>query len=578
MRRSVRVEPLQDNPPPALFAAAQGYIRRAPAFHDSARFPRIFLKRLPVPDSLTSVLTSYYDEVPYDSHPFPQTAVEHLEATAFLFGLETPAPARARVLELGCAAGNNLIPFAERHPGARALGLDLSSVQIAQGVQAIERLGLPNVEVKTFDIAEVDASLGQFDYIVCHGVYSWVPGPVQDAILRVCSENLAPNGVAYVSYNVYPGWKAREIVRDAMILRGGPRDTPEEKLSYARGMIEFLAQSARPDSVLKKTLDETAPIVRDGATSYLLHEFLEPCNAPCYFKEFVARAESHGLAYLAEAEPSTMFVQNYGTQVRDPLLRECGGSQVLMEQYLDFLVNRTFRQTLLVKQGQARHIRYRLDATRIRGLLFAGVFHGDDGAPLTLDTREQSCTAIRNVKVTLRQPVHKAVAHALDSHYPLALSAEALVACVLPLLNQPREAVEPAVMAMLEEMLILGALRIRRTPVPSVAQVPARPQAAASVRNAPGLAPGQAPSVAVCNGWHETVALSLLERALLPLLDGTRSHEALVEHLEAEVRADRLRFVRNDERMTDPEALSAFAREQVALALRDLRRKALLAG
>ncbi|MRU32353.1 hypothetical protein FGX02_01180, partial [Xylella fastidiosa subsp. multiplex] len=88
-----------------------------------------------------------------------------------------------------------------------------------------------------------------------------------DAILRVCSENLAPNGVAYVSYNVYPGWKAREIVRDAMILRGGPRDTLEEKLSYARGMIEFLAQSARPDSVLKKTLDETAPIVRDGATS-----------------------------------------------------------------------------------------------------------------------------------------------------------------------------------------------------------------------------------------------------------------------------------------------------------------------
>ena len=148
------------------------------------------------------------------------------------------------MLELGCAAGNNLIPFAERHPGARALGLDLSSVQIAQGVSAIERLGLSNVEVKTFDISEVDASLGQFDYIVCHGVYSWVPGPVQDAILRVCSENLAPNGVAYVSYNVYPGWKAREIVRDAMILRGGPRDTPEEKLSYARGMIEFLAQSA----------------------------------------------------------------------------------------------------------------------------------------------------------------------------------------------------------------------------------------------------------------------------------------------------------------------------------------------
>ncbi|MRT32718.1 hypothetical protein FGX01_02300, partial [Xylella fastidiosa subsp. multiplex] len=74
--------------------------------------------------------------------------------------------------------------------------------------------------------------------------------------------------------------------------------------------------------------------------------------------------------------------------------------------YLDFLVNRTFRQTLLVKQEQACNIRYRLEATRIRGLLFAGVFHGENGAPLTLDTREQNCTAIRNGTVTLRQPVH----------------------------------------------------------------------------------------------------------------------------------------------------------------------------
>jgi len=534
-------------------------------------------KRDTVSDSLTSVLTSYYDEVPYDSHPFPQTAMEHLEATAFLFGLETPSPSKARVLELGCAAGNNLIPFAARHPQASALGIDLSPVQIAQGVEAIAQLDLPNVEVRAFDLAEVDESFGQFDYIVCHGVYSWVPGPVQDAILRVCSQNLAPDGVAYVSYNVYPGWKAREIVRDAMILRGGPRDTPGEKLSYARGMLEFLSQSARPDSVLKKTLDETMPIVRDGAMSYLLHEFLEPCNAPCYFKEFVSRAETHGLAYLADAEPSTMFVQNYGAQVREPLLRECGGSQVVMEQYLDFLVNRTFRQTLLVKQDNARSIRYRLDPARLRALSFAGVFLPDGGGPLTLDAREQPCTAIRNVKVTFRAPVHKAVAQVLDAHYPAALAPDELVALVQTLLGQPREAIEPLVMAMLEEMLILGALRIRRTPVQAATQVSPFPQAAPSVRNAPGLAPGaNGTSAVVCNQWHEAVGLSLLERALLPLLDGTRSHEALAEHLVGEVRADRLRFVRDEAMLTDPAALDTLAREQVALALRDLRRKALL--
>ncbi|RYE55420.1 MAG: methyltransferase domain-containing protein, partial [Hyphomicrobiales bacterium] len=373
-------------------------------------------------EALTATLTSYYNRVPYDSHPFAQTAVEHLEALSFLFGLDAPPPATARVLELGCAAGGNLIPLAARYPAATALGVDLSPVQIAQGMEAIAHAGLKNVELRAFNIAEIDASFGQFDYIVCHGVYSWVPADVQDAILRVCSENLAPNGVAYISYNVYPGWKAREIVRDAMILRGAPRDEPEEKLSYARGMLEFLEQSARPDSVLKKTLEETMPIVRNSGDSYLLHEFLEPCNAPCYFKEFVARANGRGLTYLADAEPSTMFVQNYGEKVREPLLRECGGSQILMEQYLDFLVNRTFRQTLLVKQARGTDIRYRLDPERIRAVEYAGVFSAEDGSALTLDAREQPAKALRNLSVTLRLPVHKAVAQVLDAHYPATLN------------------------------------------------------------------------------------------------------------------------------------------------------------
>ena len=529
-----------------------------------------------MPDSLTSELTTYYDTVPYDSHPFPQSAMEHLEALAFLFGLDVPSPATARVLELGCAAGGNLIPFAARHSEASAIGVDLSTVQVAQGMAAIGRAELSNIELKAFNLADIDASFGQFDYIVCHGVYSWVPGPVQDAILRICSENLAPSGVAYVSYNVYPGWKAREIVRDAMILRGGPRDTPDEKLSYARGMLDFLEQSARADSVLKKTLEEAMPIVRSANSSYLLHEFLEPCNAPCYFKEFVARANVHGLAYLADAEPSTMFVQNYGDKVRDPLLRECGGSQVMMEQYLDFLVNRTFRQTLLVKQERARHIRYKLEPARIRLLEFAGVFKADGGEALTLDAREQPCSAIQGRKVTLRVPVHKAVAHLLDMRYPASMSVPALIEATSALTAQPPAEVEAAVLAMLEELLILGALRIRRTAVPAADAISDRPRVLPAVRGASGLASGAGATANTCNQWHEPVVLTLLERSLLPLLDGTHSHDALAEHLEAEVRSDRLRFVKDDKPLTDPPAVKEFARQQVALALDALRRKALL--
>ena len=182
-----------------------------------------------------------YDEVPYDSHAFPQSAPEQLAAIAYLFGLDSPDVSSARVLEIGCSTGGNLIPFAARHPQAHVVGIDLSQVQIDEGRRRVQALGLRNLELLQGDIAAMDLTeLGQFDFIVSHGVYSWVPETVQDAILAAFQRLLAPEGVAYLSYNTYPGWKAKEIVRDAMLMRGAVGGTPTERLGYARGMISFL--------------------------------------------------------------------------------------------------------------------------------------------------------------------------------------------------------------------------------------------------------------------------------------------------------------------------------------------------
>jgi len=147
---------------------------------------------------------------------------------------------------------------------------------------------------------------------------------------------------------------------------------------------------------------------------------------------------------------------------------------------------------------------------------------------------------------------------------------------VVTLTGEPRAAIEPIVLAMLEELLILGALRIRRTPVPAASSVSALPQVLAPVRRALAGMPASQASAVVCNQWHEPVSLSVLERSLLPLLDGAHTHEALAAFLLDEVRAERLRFLKDDQPLTDPSALHAFAQEQVAQALQSLRRKALL--
>src|SRR5215469_18182080 len=121
-----------------------------------------------------------YDLVPYESYPFPKSHIRHLHTIARLFALSPPALEGCRVLELGGASGGNLIPMAIDHPGSRFLGIDLSARQIETGQRQIADLGLKNIELRTGSITDVDGSFGAFDYIIAHGVFSWVPPAVQE--------------------------------------------------------------------------------------------------------------------------------------------------------------------------------------------------------------------------------------------------------------------------------------------------------------------------------------------------------------------------------------------------------------
>lgn len=451
---------------------------------------------------LTALLQKSYDEVPYASHPFPQSSPEHLEGIATLFGLAPVPPANARVLELGCAAGGNVIPFALRHPESHVVGLDLSSVQIAQGLERVRQLGITNLELRQMNLEDVDNSLGSFDYIICHGVFSWVPNSVQQAILRICRAHLAPHGIAYVSYNTYPGWKAREIVRDAMLFRAEARATPDEKLVYARGMVDFLAQMSPDASVLRKALDEVLPAIQSAGPTYLLHEFLEPCNQPMYFRDFVAAARGQQLDYLADAEPHTMFVSNHSAQVAEPLLKEAGNDQVLMEQYLDFLTNRNFRHSLLIHAGEKPAVRYRLDAQCMERLHYAWTEDPQTPAP---PRRAAASSAMAGLYA------------ALDAAFPATLSFAELCAAAPP----------PAVMACVEELIITGRVRYTVRPVRCASAAQA---AAGQVMTQPAAA---LQLDFACNIWHQPVHLNAAEHALLMSLQEGRQPPAEAHSAES---------------------------------------------
>jgi methyltransferase-like protein len=480
-------------------------------------------------------LRADYDRTPYTSDAFPQSAPGRLAAIAHVFGLETPDVAGARVLEIGCAAGGNLIPFAAAHPKARVVGIDLSQVQVDRGRARVQALGLGNLELLPGDVARMDlAALGQFDFVIAHGVYSWVPPDVQDAILAAFRRVMAPQGVAYTSYNVYPGWKAKETMRDAMLLASGASTTPDAKVLEARRMVDFLQEVAPAEGVLARVLAEFKARDEGFADSYLLHDELETFNAPCYFYEMVGRAGAHGLSYLAEAHPESMFPANHGPKVADYVHAKCGGVQVLVEQYMDFVVNRIFRETLLVHADRAPQIRYDLDRSRYGRLHFAAWTPPVEG-PTRMDHSRQEYLEADGATLFTNDPGIKAALEALNARWPWTLSRQELVDAVHARLVAsgftPDADLADHVDGLLEVLIAQGQVQYRLDPiVPEPAAAPLRLDR--SVRRMAELTRGER-DASIFNLWHEPLLPSPVDRHLLPLLDGTRDRDALLDALLA---------------------------------------------
>lgn len=291
-----------------------------------------------------------YDTLPYSSMPFAESQPTHLAALAALHSCSAPAVETARVLELGCASGGNLIPLAVRFPNAVFEGVDLSERHAREGASLIADLGLSNITIRQGDIGTLDVSDKRYDYIICHGVFSWVPKPVQEAIFRICATSLTENGIAYVSYNVLPGWHFRMIIRDICKYQQDVDSSPQSQIAKARATLHQMAQLADETSLFGKVLREEAQRSTQMNDSLFQGEFLSADNDPCHFHEFVDRANSHGLAYLCDAGLADFLPETFAPDRREAAGRLAGNSMV-KDQYIDHFTGRAFRRSLLVKDS-----------------------------------------------------------------------------------------------------------------------------------------------------------------------------------------------------------------------------------
>ena len=463
----------------------------------------------PAPD--TPAIARRYDAIPYAAQSNALSHPAHLATVATLFGLAPTPVATCRVLEVGCSDGANLLPMAAALPHARFVGCDVSARAIAAAREGAAALRLTNVAFVERDLAVLAAEPAEYDYIVAHGVYSWVPASVRDALLALAARRLAGNGLLFVSYNVYPGCHVRQAVWEILRHHVAAIADPPERVAAARAFAALMAEPGATQNETDALLRQEFARVAAQSDSALAHDDLAVPNDPVYFHAFADHLARHGLAFVAEARLPAAGRAGLSARMREqvgalpPLARE---------QYLDFARLARFRQSVACRAdaGGGRP----LDPARVAGMHVAaslalvraaaeGKAFAGAGEPADANVR-----ALRRVLQWLAAQAPRRV--------PVAEVAD------WQRRHAPGDAAHARpVTELLAEACLAGSVDLSVQPPAFVPFVSERPTASAVVR---WQAARQA---VVTNLRHETLRIDdPAARSLLPLLDGTRSHADLV--------------------------------------------------
>lgn len=504
-----------------------------------------------------------YETFQYENLPFQATHPDWLRTIGRLHGLDAAPAESCRVLELGCGRGGNLVPLASLLPHSEFVGVDLAVSQVEGARRDVAALGLDNLRFEAMDIADVPAEWGTFDYIICHGVYSWVPDSVRRRILEISASQLAPEGVAYISFNALPGWHVRGMLRD-MLRRVVPEGPAPEMAKSARGFLSLMRRLTPENGPLAAWLWRELALLDMMTDRYLYFEYLVEHNEAFYLDDFLHDADAAGLRYLGNADLASAVPRQLGDEGRREVFELCG-DPLVAEQLSDYLVIRLFRRAVLCRHDATAT---RSPRAEVLADAWLAVEHDDDvdvdlgsNVELTLD-EDGAFTA------TPDPTLPQVVSWVLGDAGPGGVSVSRLTDEVAVRLN--RDSSEDLAAEVLEvslRMVTEGDAAAGFWRRPAAEEVPERPVA-------PRFTRWQAMQGrdSVTSLLHAEVAVDPLDRVLLRDLDGELDFVGLMALVTRAMSEGRLQIEIDDQPMEDPGQLA----ELVQLKLQRFQRHGLL--
>lgn len=507
-----------------------------------------------------------YEDILYDDFPYEEAHISRLATLAHLFGLPSIPVNQCRVLELGCGLGGHLIPMAEQFGDSQFIGIDSSAPQIERGAETIRALDLRNIELSAMNILEFPGDAGPFDYIVCHGVYSWVPPEVQQKILSIMREQLSPRGVAYISYNTYPGWHLRGMLREVLVRETGGAKSKAEKIQRGRELLSLLSLAPPHENSGGSWLKHELSILGHMSDGYLLYEHLARHNRPVYFRDFAADAMRIGLQYLGDAHFYTMIPERFGSQAAQAI-QSMSHSILDTEHYMDLLDIRYFRRTLLCHREHAvdRSISWK----RLLGLGIATPLKPASPAPDVQSDCIESFEASEHLELSTPLPLLKAALLLLSQSYPAFIQFDDLCTRARAMVNGGETQADARPDESDLERLgsnLLGLFarnQIQLSICPPRCERGSGPHAMQPKTSALARLQARRQSPGCTNLRHRNIAVDSFERSLLSRMDGAHSMESLVDGVCLDIGAGKVSVELNGAPCSDPAVIAEVAGQKL---------------